>query len=554
MGKRYSLCGSAVSLYLWELKIIDDDIGVESGEALETGGKEKIIRVLSTEFIIHRDFTPLRDGEGNIVIGETVNVLVKNSSGSLVILEIIDGDLLSAGEIQARLAGNTSRLADMNAARYHYIFEVFLFRSEVPQDKAKALESGQSHRTMDRKFLKCVSVSLESGAIEKYFKVPLTDFGITSLIRTWRESGVEEASSEAELEEVVRRRESERGIEFKSKTPWVTYGLITLNILVWGLLNLYALLGAGSYDELLSVFGAKVNINILQGEYWRFLTPVVLHSGILHLVINCYSLYAVGVVVERIFGHGKFLVIYLAAGILGNIASFSFSANPAVGASGAIFGLMGALLYFGLKKPAAFKTYFGHNVIAAIIINLTYGFSRAGIDNYAHMGGLVGGFLATGIVNPTVKEKWYLRRLLFVIVAVALTGSGLYYGFSGKQNRALVMVHEMEQYDREQQWSKAEEAAEKILGLELRDLSTRVEALWTLAKVEAMQNKYDEAVEHAQLLIRIDPKNGHYLLGLLYYDMQQYEHAKEELLQAKALEAPYENIDALLKDIDTKLK
>jgi len=147
-----------------------------------------------------------------------------------------------------------------------------------------------------------------------------------------------------------------------------------------------------------------------------------------------------------------------------------------------------------------------------------------------------------------------LEKLLFVIVAVTLTGSGLYYGFNGKQNRALVMVYEMAQYDREQQWSKAEETAEKILDLELRDLNTRAETLWTLAKVEALQNKYNEAVEHAQILIRIDPQNGHYLLGLLYYDMQEYERSKEELLQAKALEASYENIDALLNDIDTKLK
>jgi len=120
------------------------------------------------------------------------------------------------------------------------------------------------------------------------------------------------------------------------------------------------------------------------------------------------------------------------------------------------------------------------------------------------------------------------------------------------------MVSTLEQLDKNEKWSEAESTAEKVLSMNQKNtpMSIKIKrsVLWTLTKSEAMSGKYNEAVEHAKQLIQIDPQSGHYLLGLLYFDMKQYDDSKAELTQAKTLKAPYNSIDDLLKQIDQKTK
>lgn len=233
-----------------------------------------------------------------------------------------------------------------------------------------------------------------------------------------------------EIQTLAINKEKEYQFEFVTNVPVVTYTLISINILVYVLFYLYSIKSGKDYSTLIYNYGAKVNSKILVGEFYRFLTPVFLHANLTHLLVNCYSLYAVGVSVERIFGRRKFLVMYFMAGILGNIASFVFSPSWGIGASGAIFGLLGALLYFGLMKPTLFKMFFGNNILIMIVINLTYGFSTTGIDNYAHIGGLIGGFLATGIVVKSEKTKWYFNRALYLALTLIIIVSGVACGFN----------------------------------------------------------------------------------------------------------------------------
>lgn len=184
-----------------------------------------------------------------------------------------------------------------------------------------------------------------------------------------------------------------------------------------------------AYNKALEIFGAKNNEKIFQGEYWRFITPMFLHGGVTHLFFNAYSIYALAIV-ERIFGSAKYIFVYLMAGIMGNVASFIFSTNPSVGASGAIFGLMGALLYLGFEKPKAFKRYFGQSLLWVLGINLVIGFQMKMIDNFAHLGGLLGGFLAAGVVRVESDEKGKILQLLFLATLLFLMGYGIYSGFS----------------------------------------------------------------------------------------------------------------------------
>lgn len=349
-------------------------------------------------------------------------------------------------------------------------------------------------------------------------------------------------------------QERRKVVAIRAKRPLVTYVLIAINIIVWILLNLYSLKSGKSYNELLNIFGAKVNIDIMRGQYWRFITPIFLHANITHLLINCYSLHAIGVTVERIYGQAKFIFVYLAAGIMGSLLSFMFSINPAVGASGAIFGLLGALLYFGVEYPKLFRAYFGHSIMTTIAINLVYGFMNAGIDNFGHIGGLIGGFLASGIVKVKANNSsnWYLSKTIFIVLTIVLGISGVVYGFNNGNNIALVKLQELYKYDANQEWTEVEKTGQEILNQRALNKSINIEVLWMTARAEAITRNYNEAMEHAEMLRNLSPKDGHYLLGVIYYDMGQYELSKEELQRAKAMNAPYPNIDELIRSIEDR--
>ena len=189
---------------------------------------------------------------------------------------------------------------------------------------------------------------------------------------------------------------------FSFKKPIVTYSLIFICILVFILMYV---LGNGSTDNYtLLVFGANVDTLTKNGDYYRLFTSMFLHIGILHLLCNMYSLYIIGKEVENVFGKVKYLIIYLLSGIAGSILSLAFNHNTiCAGASGAIFGLLGALLYFGYY----YRTYLGatltRSIIPVIVLNLIIGFTSSGIDNAAHIGGLIGGALM--MIGVGVKYK-----------------------------------------------------------------------------------------------------------------------------------------------------
>ena len=178
----------------------------------------------------------------------------------------------------------------------------------------------------------------------------------------------------------------------KYQANFISYTLIILNLIV------FLILTRGSENhELLIRYGAKVNQLIDAGEYWRLLTSIFLHSGPIHFAFNLYALWVLCPLAEIHFGHGRFLALYLVSGICASISSYLFSTAISVGASGAIFGIMGGLLYYSWKNPKLWQTGFGKNLLVVIAINLGFGYIQPGIDNYAHLGGLITGFIFMGL-------------------------------------------------------------------------------------------------------------------------------------------------------------
>jgi len=182
-------------------------------------------------------------------------------------------------------------------------------------------------------------------------------------------------------------------------SPVVTYVLIAVTTVIY-LLQLGTEKFFGT--DIPALLGVKSNELILAGQYWRLITPMFLHGSPLHIGFNMYALVIIGTGLERRFGHGRFLLLYVLGAIGGNVMSFMLSPVDSLGASTAIFGLLGAEMVFFYQN----REIFGkgarralQNVITVAAINLVIGLSP-GIDNWGHLGGLMAGLIFCWFAGP----------------------------------------------------------------------------------------------------------------------------------------------------------
>lgn len=203
---------------------------------------------------------------------------------------------------------------------------------------------------------------------------------------------------------------------FTRKKPIITYSLIIINVLIFIAMYLF---GNGSNDiYTLIKFGANYPEYIRAGEYYRLLTSAFLHIGLLHLIFNNYALYVIGSQLESFLGKTKFLIIYLVSAISGGLMSMLFTDGISAGASGAIFGLLGSLLYFGYNYRVYLGTVLKSQIIPLIVLNLFIGFITTGIDNAAHIGGLLGGLGMTMALGIKYKTSTFEKTNGKIIMAI----------------------------------------------------------------------------------------------------------------------------------------
>ncbi|MCE1247969.1 MAG: rhomboid family intramembrane serine protease [Firmicutes bacterium] len=226
--------------------------------------------------------------------------------------------------------------------------------------------------------------------------------------------------------------------------PVATYALLAICILIF----IWTSISGGSTNiATLLRFGASFKPLFEAGEWWRVVSPIFLHIGFLHLFMNMYILFDIGAKIEQYFGNIKYLVLFFIAGIVGALVSLSFGSSVSAGASGAIFGLCGAAAWIGYRYkdeiPAPSRNRLAGGMMLFIGYNLLFGFSVKGVDNAAHIGGLMAGLIFAILVPPSIYEKkdWtsvFPVRALFVLLAFlpfmaegyALTKAMAYTGMS----------------------------------------------------------------------------------------------------------------------------
>ena len=202
---------------------------------------------------------------------------------------------------------------------------------------------------------------------------------------------------------------------FKVKRPYITYALLVINTIIFFLVHWN--------PQLLNNLVLLKNIN---SEYYRIITAAFTHYDIFHLLFNMYALYVIGSQIESFFGKKKYMIIYLFSIITSGLMSITFMPNngASLGASGAIFGLFGSLIYFGYHYRLYLGTVLRSQVIPLIIFNLLLGFMITGVDNAAHIGGLIGGILismACGVKYKSTKSERINGCILSIILLTFLT-------------------------------------------------------------------------------------------------------------------------------------
>ena len=311
------------------------------------------------------------------------------------------------------------------------------------------------------------------------------------------------------------------------RRPYLTYTLLAINVVMFGLVELAG--GTEDPDVLLD-FGAMFGPLISQGEYWRLLTAMYLHSGFMHLGFNVLGLFIFGQTVERSYGHAPFFLIYVLAGLAGSVTSYLFNSIAiAAGASGAIFGVVGALAAFLVVQRRTFGKHAQNSLIGIgiiVAINIFIGLSTPGIDNWAHGGGLVAGFILGLTLSPQYRQA---RTMFGYQVIVNTTGSLILKWWVVPV--ALVIL---------------------AIGVMLADRRLPENSFTHYFRAERYysQGDYDRALDELALAIessRLGPAQAHLLRGKIYIEAGNYQLARQELaialrlgdrrVQAEALEA-----------------
>lgn len=195
-------------------------------------------------------------------------------------------------------------------------------------------------------------------------------------------------------------------------TPYITYIIMFINIVMF-------LLSIVDYTGIIDMF-ANYYVNVKNGQVYRLITYSFVHANLLHLFFNMYALYFIGPQVEKYYGKVNYLIIYLGSALIGGLFTTVLTNAVSVGASSSIFGLFGAMVYFGYKYRNILDDFLRSGIVPVLILNLFLGFIVPGIDVYGHIGGLLGGLLLSytlGLPNKR-KNKEIINGLITTIILI----------------------------------------------------------------------------------------------------------------------------------------
>ena len=276
---------------------------------------------------------------------------------------------------------------------------------EFKSDNITAVEVHEENEVKKNKLLKSIFPDLSK-------KLKFSEDGVALFVKVTNDINAHNKKDQEKVADV-----------FSPKKPVVTYALILINVFMF----LFPLIN-GNSEEFYNLF-ASYGPFVKMGDYYRLISAAFMHANIAHLIFNMYALWIIGMQLESFIGKWRYLVVYLFSAISGSLLSVIVTPDAvSVGASGAIFGLLGALLYFGYHYRVYLGTVIKSQIIPLIVINLLLGFMVPGIDNAAHIGGLIGGTLIMIGVGVKYKSSNF-ERINGLIVSAIYLGFIIYMAF-----------------------------------------------------------------------------------------------------------------------------
>ena len=276
---------------------------------------------------------------------------------------------------------------------------------EFKSDNITAVEVHEENEVKKNKLLKSIFPDLSK-------KLKFSEDGVALFVKVTNDINAHNKKDQEKVADV-----------FSPKKPVVTYALILINVFMF----LFPLIN-GTTEEFYNLF-ASYGPFVKMGDYYRLISAAFMHANIAHLIFNMYALWIIGMQLESFIGKWRYLVVYLFSAISGSLLSVIVTPDAvSVGASGAIFGLLGALLYFGYHYRVYLGTVIKSQIIPLIVINLLLGFMVPGIDNAAHIGGLIGGTLIMIGVGVKYKSSNF-ERINGLIVSAIYLGFLIYMAF-----------------------------------------------------------------------------------------------------------------------------
>lgn len=364
--------------------------------------KDDVILKILHYFITEEDYKPI------IINGLENEIWLENMQSDLKLIRINTNYIHNEEQLKTDMYKAQSIMRSIKKS-------TFSFRMNMLN---LLLDTGENVKVMDTKNIETIKVDeisdFKKNKVVKEFFPKVSNAELTDQV-----DPIEFFKLTEDMNQKTIKNEKKLAKIFSQKKPVITYALIVLNIMVYLFMVLYDVDGTYFY-------ALANNYEFVQnGQIYRLLTSMFLHSDIIHIACNMYALYILGPQVERYYGKTKFLLIYLLSGLLGSIFSCAFmSADTiSIGASGAIFGLLGSIAYFTYYYRATLQGLLRSQVVPVILLNLAIGFMVPGIDISGHIGGLFGGILVSmgiGIGDKGRKADQINGIIVFILMTLAM--------------------------------------------------------------------------------------------------------------------------------------
>lgn len=369
--------------------------------------KDAIAMKLLHFFITEQGYTPI------VVHGVQDEIWLENMKSPYSIVRIMTGHIHNMEQLEFDLFKTQSLIKRIKRKTLRFKMKTLSIFIDL-EERVKLSSSDE---------IECINV-VEEKDLDKYEEVNQVFPDISSKLKH-SEEGLELFTKITnDINEATEKEAQKTEDVFKLKTPYVTIALIVINILF------YLISVLTDFNSVATTFALNATA-VRTGEIYRLITATFMHSGLLHIGLNMYALYIIGTQLESFYGHYKFLIIYLFSGIMGSLLSMAFLGKAwSLGASGAIFGLFGALLYFGYHYRAYLGNVIKTQILPIILLNLLLGFAMPGIDQFAHLGGLAGGALismALGVKYKTSKSEQINGIVLTLLAFIFLIFIAFFY-------------------------------------------------------------------------------------------------------------------------------